>query len=90
MNTYEELAKTVIISKKKRLIGYDDSLILAGTGRSAFVFRIKATTKAIKVFFPDFIHIAKEEATIYKTLQDITYFPLYLRFRNELYCYGLY
>ena len=75
MNTFQELAKTVIISKKNRLISYDDSLILVGTGRSAFVFRIKTTTKAIKVFFPDLIHIAKEEAAIYKVLQDITYFP---------------
>ncbi len=75
MNTFQELAKTVIIRKKNRLISYDDSLILVGTGRSAFVFRIKTTNKAIKVFFPDFIHIAKEEAAIYKALQDITYFP---------------
>ncbi|KAA0965953.1 protein kinase family protein [Sporosarcina sp. ANT_H38] len=75
MNTFQELAKTVIIGKKNRLIGYDDSLILVGTGRSAFVFRVKTTTKAIKVFFPDFIHIAKEEAAIYNILQDITYYP---------------
>jgi len=75
LNTFQELAKTVIISKKNRLIKYDDSLILVGTGRSAFVFRIKTTTIAIKVFFPDFIHIATEEAAIYKVLQDITYFP---------------
>jgi len=75
LNTFEELAKTVIISKKNRLTAYDDSIILVGTGRSAFVFRIKTTTKAIKVFFPDFIHIAKEEVAIYKVLQDISYFP---------------
>lgn len=75
MNTFQELAKTVIIKKKNRLIAYDDSLILVGTGRSAFVFRIKTSFKAIKVFFPDFIHIAKEEAAIYKILQDITYYP---------------
>ncbi len=75
MKTFQELAKTVIIRKKNRLICYDDSLILVGTGRSAFVFRIKTTTKAIKVFFPDFIHIAKEEAAIYEILQNNTYFP---------------
>jgi predicted Ser/Thr protein kinase len=75
LNSYQELANTVIINKKNQLIDYADSLELAGTGRSAFVFRIKSTNKAIKVFFPEFEYIAKEEAEIYKTLQDISYFP---------------
>lgn len=76
MDTYQELANTVIIStKKNRLIRFDDSLKLIGTGRSAFVFRIKSSSKAIKVFFPEFTFIAKEEAEIYKALQDISYFP---------------
>ncbi len=76
MNTYQELANTVVISpKKNRLIHYDDSLKLIGTGRSAFVFRISNSSKAIKVFFPDFTYIAKEEAEIYKVLQDIPFFP---------------
>jgi predicted Ser/Thr protein kinase len=57
------------------LIHYDDSLKLTGTGRSAFVFRISNSSKAIKVFFPDFTYIAKEEAEIYKVLQDIPFFP---------------
>ena len=76
MNTYQELANTVVISpKKNRLLHYDDSLKLIGTGRSAFVFRINNSNKAIKVFFPDFTYIAKEEADIYSALQDISYFP---------------
>jgi predicted Ser/Thr protein kinase len=76
LNTYQELANTVVISpKKNRLIHYDDSLKLIGTGRSAFVFRISNSSKAIKVFFPDFTYIAKEEAEIYKVLQDIPFFP---------------
>jgi len=50
-------------------------LKLIGTGRSAFVFRIESSNKAIKVFFPDYTYIAKEEAEIYKSLQDINYFP---------------
>ena len=76
MNTYQELANTVVISpKKNRLLHYDDSLKLVGTGRSAFVFRINTSSKAIKIFFPDFTYIAKEEAEIYKVLQDIPYFP---------------
>lgn len=76
MDSYYELANTVIIStKKNRLIRFDDSLKLIGTGRSAFVFRIKSSNKAIKVFFPEFTSIAMEEAEIYKALQDISYFP---------------
>jgi predicted Ser/Thr protein kinase len=76
LNTYQELANTVVISpKKNRLLHYDDSLKLVGTGRSAFVFRINTSSKAIKIFFPDFTYIAKEEAEIYKVLQDIPYFP---------------
>lgn len=76
METYQELAKSVVISdKKNRLLRYDDALTLVGTGRSAFVFRIEASSKAIKVFFPEFTYIAKEEADIYKALQDISYFP---------------
>ena len=76
MNTYQELANTVVISpKKNRLLHYDDSLKLIGTGRSAFVFLINNSNKAIKVFYPDFTYIAKEEADIYLALQDISYFP---------------
>lgn len=75
MSNYLELVNTVAIDKKNRLISYDDSLELVGTGRSAFVFRLKLSTKAIKVFFPNFMNTAEEEAEIYKYLQNINYFP---------------
>ncbi len=76
MKTYDELANTVIISaKKNRLLQYDESLTLIGTGRSAFAFLIKSSNKVIKIFFPNFTHIAQEETDIYKALQDISYFP---------------
>jgi predicted Ser/Thr protein kinase len=76
LKTYQELANTVVISpKKNRLLHYDDSLKLVGTGRSAFVFRINNSSKAIKVFFPNYTYIAKEEADIYIALHDISYFP---------------
>ena len=76
MKTYQELANTVEISpKKNRLLHCDNSLKLIGTGRSAFVFRINNSSKAIKVFFPDYTYIAKEEADIYIALHDISYFP---------------
>lgn len=75
MDTYEGLASTVQINNENRLLNYDDSLVHVGTGRSAFVFRIKSTMKAMKVYFPAFSHIAKEEAEIYGQLQDIVYYP---------------
>ncbi|CAH0347651.1 protein kinase family protein [Bacillus sp. CECT 9360] len=78
MNRYNRLAESVKIKSKKDkviLVAYDESLQFIGEGRSAFVFRIKATDKAIKVFFPNHIHIAKEEAEIYKELQGISYYP---------------
>ena len=75
MTTYQELVNTVIINEKNQLVRYDKSLEHIGTGRSAFVFRIKSSNISIKVFFPIYIHIAKEEAEIYKVLQDTPYFP---------------
>lgn len=85
MASYEELVKTVIINKKNKLISYDHSLKLVGKGRSAFVFKIKASNIAIKVFFPAFTFIAKEEASIYQTLKGIPYYPtLYDSGRNYI------
>lgn len=75
LSIYEELASTVRITNKNRLLAYDDALILVGTGRSAFVFRIKSTMTAMKVYFPAFTRVAMEEAEIYKKLQGIVYYP---------------
>lgn len=75
MTTYEELAKTVIINKKNRLVSYDHSLMFVGKGRSAYVFKLKASSVAIKVFFPTNTSIAKEEATIYQILKGVPYYP---------------
>lgn len=75
MSTYQELVNSVIINNKNRLISYDKSLKHIGTGRSAFVFKIRSSNISIKVFFPIYIQIAKEEAEIYKVLQDNPYFP---------------
>lgn len=54
---------------------YDPSLTLVGVGRSAYVFKLPQTNKAMKVFFPKFIHLTKEESEIYKILQHISYYP---------------
>ncbi|MFC0270467.1 protein kinase family protein [Metabacillus herbersteinensis] len=78
MITYNELAKSVEFSSTKRGIVLErksNDLEFIGAGRSAYVFKIKSTNKALKVFFPEFSHIAGEEAEIYQLLQGISYFP---------------
>lgn len=57
------------------MLDADPSLSLIGKGRSAYVFKIHSTNKALKVFFPDHSHTAKVEAEIYKTVQSIEYYP---------------
>lgn len=76
LNNYYALASSVIINEENRLISYDQSLELVGVGRSAFVFRIIATNIAIKVYYPDLIFVAQEEAEIYQLLQGIDYYPI--------------
>ncbi|MCM3597819.1 protein kinase family protein [Metabacillus idriensis] len=78
MKGYKQFADSVIIGGKgtrAKLHGYDSSLTFIGAGRSAFVFKLPNENKALKVFFPSFTHIAKEEAEIYRTLQGIEYYP---------------
>jgi predicted Ser/Thr protein kinase len=75
---FQELAASVkIISTKNKsiLVEHDPALTLIGKGRSAYVFRISQTNKAMKVFFPKYAHLAKEESDIYKRLQHISYYP---------------
>lgn len=57
------------------LRSYHPTLHLIGRGRSAFVFRIGKTKKAMKVFFDPFTDIAKEEAAVYKILKGHPNFP---------------
>lgn len=78
MDLYKGLAESVEIAyrnNKPEVIDHANALLLAGMGRSAFVFKIKNTNKAIKVFFPSLSHIALEEAKVYKTVEHIDYFP---------------
>ncbi|MBW8349775.1 protein kinase family protein [Bacillus sp. IITD106] len=76
MKNYVGLAGSVLINPKDdELIQYDSSLTLIGVGRSAYVFKIKNTKHALKVFFPSHRHLAKVEAEVYKRIQHIDYFP---------------
>ncbi|MDX8290330.1 protein kinase family protein [Metabacillus indicus] len=78
MTVWSKLADSVKIGgrgTRAKLLGHDQSLTFIGAGRSAFVFKLSGEEKALKVFFPDFTHIAQEEADIYRTLQGIKYYP---------------
>lgn len=75
---YKELADSVVIKYKKRkpvLINYGKNLTLIGVGRSAFVFKIDNTSKALKVYYPKHRYIAGVEASVYKAIHNIDYFP---------------
>lgn len=88
MSSIIELANSVEIKSSKygaSVISKDPSLELIGSGKSAFVFKVRSTGKALKVFYPDFEKVALEEAEIYKILGSNPYFPtLYESGRNFL------
>ncbi|WP_134699500.1 protein kinase family protein [Ammoniphilus sp. YIM 78166] len=48
---------------------------LLGEGRSAWAYRVGSTHQAVKIFFPSFAHLAKEEASVYQVLQGSPYYP---------------
>lgn len=73
--SFQELSTSVKMTNKPKLLAYDASLTLIGTGRSAYAFKIAKTNKVMKVFFPRYSHLAKEEAEIYKLLQHVEYYP---------------
>ncbi|WP_245797936.1 protein kinase family protein [Domibacillus mangrovi] len=54
---------------------HDGRLLYEGEGRSAVVYRIQGTNKALKVFYPDKVYIAKEEAEIYRLLSGLPNYP---------------
>jgi predicted Ser/Thr protein kinase len=78
LKSYPELANSVVFDYKAygvNVVKKDRFLHLIGRGRSAFVFRIGTTDKAMKVFFNPFTDIAQEEAAIYKILAGHPNFP---------------
>lgn len=78
MADFEQIAEQIHMSGSDttpHLTAYPSSLVLIGTGRSAFAFRLTESSKVMKVFFPAFRHIAAEEAEIYRTLESNHFFP---------------
>lgn len=73
------MAQSVIFRLKGSKIVLKDKhpqLEFVGEGRSAFVFKIRSTNQALKVFFPPFSHLAKVEAEIYKDLLGNPFYPV--------------
>ena len=52
-----------------------DDLTIIGRGRSAVVFKIPDEQKVLKVFYPNFVHLARLEASIYQELHNNDYYP---------------
>ncbi|WP_017727589.1 hypothetical protein [Halalkalibacterium ligniniphilum] len=78
MPSFYELAESVMFAESDSTMAFvkkDDRLEFIGKGRSAIVFKIKSTSKVLKVFHPSFSDLAKEEAQIYETLQGVSYYP---------------
>ncbi|HYK74935.1 MAG TPA: protein kinase family protein [Pseudoneobacillus sp.] len=78
MTSFSVLAQSVKFTKKGSRVLLNEkhpTLELIGAGRSAFVFRIGSTEKVIKVFYPGFNKLAKEESEIYKVISDTPYYP---------------
>ncbi|ALC92462.1 serine/threonine protein kinase [Bacillus sp. FJAT-18017] len=78
MRLYQELAQSVTYKKrgmKIAILNQDENLTFVGAGRSACVFRVGKTDKVLKVYYPSFVHIANEEAEIYRLLEGLEYFP---------------
>nr|WP_132748604.1 protein kinase family protein [Scopulibacillus darangshiensis] len=78
MKSFCDLAASVCYLERAsgfQLVNKDYSLEIVGEGRSAYVFKVRSTKFAIKVFFPPFTELANEEAEIYSILDGNPYFP---------------
>ncbi|MBP1080946.1 protein kinase family protein [Bacillus capparidis] len=80
MTAAKKLSSLVEYNTKKRknkLVSMPPELVLAGKGRSAYVFKYNEASevKALKVFFPEYEEIAKREASIYQLLSGSKYYP---------------
>ncbi|WP_349408459.1 protein kinase family protein [Pseudalkalibacillus sp. SCS-8] len=64
-----------VIIQSNQLIQKPSQYTLIGKGRSAFVFLDEGNGCAIKIFFEEFEHLAKQEGDIYKRLKGCPYFP---------------
>ncbi|NLP50494.1 protein kinase family protein [Bacillus sp. RO1] len=78
--SYQKLAESVVFKRTHKNVVVDSfndqQLTIAGSGRSAYVFKLKNANRVLKVFYPPFEHLAKREAKIYDKLKEIPFFPV--------------
>jgi RIO-like serine/threonine protein kinase len=76
---YEHLVQSVVFKRYKEevlVLSFDKThLSIIGSGRSAYVFKLEGTNRALKVFYSPHEHLAKKEAEIYDKLKGIPSFP---------------
>lgn len=77
---YQQLVESVVFKRSNAVVQVESfnekQLSMIGSGRSAYVFKLEGTNKALKVFYPPFEHLAKKEAEIYDKLKGISSFPV--------------
>ncbi|TKD72070.1 serine/threonine protein kinase [Pseudalkalibacillus hwajinpoensis] len=67
---------TRIIIKGETVVTKPDELVIVGRGRSAVVFKLPGEKKVLKVFYPEYVHLAAQEASIYHELDNANYYPI--------------
>lgn len=78
LSNYYQLAKSVVYKQKRgrtEVVRKDPRLTVVGSGRSAYVFRLPSTNLAMKVFYPQFQHLARKEAEVYLKLKGLPNYP---------------
>ncbi|WP_173915705.1 serine/threonine protein kinase [Halobacillus sp. Marseille-Q1614] len=71
----QHLVKEVLFVKQE-VVKMPDEFKLIGQGRSAAVFKWEGSPScAVKIFYPDYHHLAIQEGDIYKRLSNHHYFP---------------
>ncbi|WP_082233453.1 protein kinase family protein [Halobacillus massiliensis] len=65
-----------VLFENQKVIKMPDEFRLIGQGRSAAVFKWEGiSTYAVKIFYPNFQHLAIQEEYVYNTLANNDYFP---------------
>lgn len=75
LEKFVQSVKMTRVNNRTMLAAQPADWHFVGQGRSAFVFKMTGENKVVKVFFPEFAHLAKEEADIYHCLEGLPYFP---------------
>lgn len=76
MNDIEKMMIHIKI-EGTRVVQKPDELTIIGRGRSAVVFKLPSEPKVLKVFYPEFVHLSRVEASIYQELSNNEDYPIF-------------